>query len=150
MHSISKRISTLLSYTFTFTTTLLISIFIMSYTSRREVPECHFAVGSFSLRDERSRYISFSPQIDLSREFHPNVKQIFLYLRIIYGENSDMVWSNIVKRGDNKVLHDSYFNNYKIPLIAARKVMLELRGCIFPYVGQTSDVLYSRKELEIK
>jgi signal peptidase complex subunit 3 len=150
MYSISKRVSTLLSYTFTFTVTLLVSIFIMSYTSSQETPECHLAVSSYSLTGDHSRYISFSPSIDLTSQFHLNVKQIFLYLRITYGENSDMAWSTIVKRHGNKVLSGNYFNNYRIPPLNAKRALLELRGCIFPYIGQTRDILYAKKELDVK
>lgn len=151
MYCISKRLAALASHTLSFTTTLLAMIFILSHINKKEIPECDIRISSCVLDNSRTRYIYFSPNIDLSPQFHLNVKQIFVYLKMNYeASNSDMLWSTIVKRGENNKLHEYYYNNYAIPIVKPGKVYLELRGCIFPYIGQTSDVLYARKELNIK
>lgn len=151
MYCISKRLAALVSHTFSFTTVLLVMIFLLSHFNKREIPECNIRISSYALDNSRTRYTYFSPNIDLSPQFHLNVKQIFVYLRMDYDDiNSDMLWSKIVKRDDSKKLKDYYYNNYTIPIVKSGKVCLELRGCIFPYIGQTSDVLYARQELTIK
>lgn len=151
MYCISKRLAALVSHTFSFTTVLLAMIFLLSHFNRQEIPECNIHVRSYALDNSRTRYIYFSPSIDLSPQFHLNVKQIFVYLKMDYdGTNSDMLWSMIVKRGDSKKLSEYYYNSYTMPIVKSGKVCLELRGCIFPYIGQTSDVLYARRELTIK
>lgn len=126
-------------------------IFLLSHLNKKDVPECDIRISSYALDNSRTRYIYFSPNIDLSPQFHLNVKQTFVYLKMKYdGTNSDMLWSKIVKRGDSKKLSEYYYNNYTIPIVKSGKVFLELRGCIFPYIGQTSDVLYARQEITIK
>lgn len=151
MYCISKRLAALVSHTFSFTTVLLVMIFILSHINKKEIPECNIVIGSHALDSSRTRYIYFSPNIDLSPQFHLNVKQIFVYLKMDYeGTNSDMLWSTIVRRGADKKLHEYYYNNYSIPIVKPGKMHLELRGCVFPYIGQTSDVLYARQVLSVK
>jgi len=115
--------------------------------------------------------VSFVPNVDLSTQFTYNVKQIFLYLicRVDEKENGmesdsksvsdgssnnsnkkeNMVWSRIVRKESvEKVFNKVEKNNYVFSLGKGKKVTFELRGNVFPVVGQVKDVLYGEATYE--
>lgn len=86
--------------------------------------------------------VVFNPQADLTEYFHLNVKQVFLYLKMHHKRTSEIIWSRIVQRGDEKRFFNHVINNYRFfDIPDGTVVKFELRGCIFPYVGIVQDKL---------
>lgn len=86
---------------------------------------------------------SFYPNIDLSSQFNFNTKQIFLYLIARTGEREEMVWSKIVKNGESYKLNDLEKSNYSFSVGIDGPLLFELRGNVFPFVGQMKDIHYA-------
>lgn len=150
MYSIYQRGSALCTFVFNFTIVLLAIIFALSYTIKRELPASNLTITHNSFTNRNRNNIEFLPNIDLSSQFNLNVKQIFLYLKVNYDDqNSDMVWSSIVKRDNKKSFMKKCYRGYELPPITAKKVVFELRGCVFPYIGMVNDVLYEKKSVGV-
>lgn len=92
--------------------------------------------------DKNFKSMYFEPNIDLTPQFTFNTKQIFLYLTIRAGEKEEMVWSKIVRNGDEYRFFSKQASNYIFSAPELRTCELELRGNVFPYVGQILDVSY--------
>ena len=153
MYSIYQRGSSLCSYLFNFTVVLLALICALSYTQKTEIPKSNliFEGNSFIPKTNMNAVsfdIRFTPNIDLTNQFHLNVKQIFFYLIIHYDDtNSDIVWSTLVKRDTTKSFMKKEYQNYPLPMVKPGKYLFELRGCVFPFVGFVNDVLYEQKTI---
>lgn len=86
------------------------------------------------------------PNIDLTNDFKPGLKQIFLCAKLINGKNEEMVWSSIVKRTDNKKIMKRFYATYRIKtgVVGSR---FELWGNYFPYVGLITYKKFGEYEL---
>ncbi|RVD93069.1 Signal peptidase complex subunit [Tubulinosema ratisbonensis] len=144
MYSIRKRVSKLMTFTFNFTTGLLVLIFLLTSFYNPELPKV-----KVQLNNVRGPPFIFDLDINLTNQFHLNVKQIFLYMKINYDkENNDIIWSEIIKRSSKKVISKRVANNYVVAAPRSQKILFELRGCIFPFVGKIKDVLLYKEERE--
>ncbi|ELQ75389.1 Signal peptidase complex subunit [Trachipleistophora hominis] len=144
MHSVSSRIVALSSILFNATTILLFCICIFTYIADKRRAPCNLQIVSIQpvTTHNVGKNVVFNPQIDLREYFHLNVKQIFVYLRMHNKNNSEMVWSEIVKKNDSKRFYERLVNTYRFFDIAdGAKIRFELRGCVFPYVGIVQDKL---------
>ncbi|EPR78783.1 Signal peptidase protein [Spraguea lophii 42_110] len=147
MNTFSKRISHILNYTFYATIVLLILIYMSSLWYKRSTPTSNLTIKELSALTFPK--LVFNPDIDLSNQFNFNTKQIFVYLKMIYGPSnkySEMVWSKIIKADDNKLLKNDIYNNYKFSKEVRyfQNVTFELRGSILEYVGRNYDMLIKR------
>lgn len=141
MKNAQQRLSVLSNVFFNMTLCLLFAIFAFSYL--KGFPEVH-AEMELIRYNPRSEYkmLIFKPNLDLTPQFTFNTKQIFLYVVLDSGHKSEMVWSKIIKRGDDYILYTKQSNNYSFTGTKDNLIKLELRGNIFPFVGQMKDVHY--------
>ncbi|KAF9763667.1 Signal peptidase complex subunit 3 [Nosema granulosis] len=139
MHKASRRISFISSALMNPTLILLFSIFACSLLFVKPLPKANIQIKSLDASSYR-RILTFNPNVDLSDQFNFNVKQIFVYLRVIYPtKSSEILWSKIVQRGDVYKLVENVRSNYEIKGEVGRNVVLELRGNYFPFVGIIRD-----------
>jgi signal peptidase complex subunit 3 len=145
MKTILSRISAIMSCTFNCTSVLLLSIALTTRFYEQDTPKARLNILGYGQTNGLS-HVRFNPGVDLSGEFHPNLKQIFFYLRVVYGkelENSEICWSKIVRRNEPASFSDVLTNNYNFSrALVGDKVIFELRGCYFPYVGTIKDKAY--------
>lgn len=145
MHKLQKRFSFVFYGLFNPTLILLASIFILSLLYDKKELTTDIKVHSVETSGRR-RILRFSPNIDLTPQFNFNVKQIFFYLRVVYPTgSSEILWSEIVKRSDSKVFTKLVHSNYEIRGEVGVNAVLELRGCVFPFVGMIKDKLYGKR-----
>lgn len=152
MHSIKERNSFLFSTIFNLTSLFLFLISLLSIFYRQELPKNNFKITKLEPKTTEyfERYINFNPNIDLTKNFHLNVKQIFLYVKMINKNRIEMIWSDIIKKNDNKKIFKNLRNNYRFFEIEKNdKIVFELRGCVQPYVGLIEDQLFGRIEYTI-
>ncbi|KCZ82493.1 hypothetical protein H312_00151 [Anncaliia algerae PRA339] len=143
MHSIRKRFSKLTTYNFNFTTMLLVLIFLLTHFYDPALPK-----AELSLNNVMGPPFTFDLKVDLTNQFHLNVKQIFLYLRINYNDvNNDVIWSEIIKKNDDKLVVRKAWNNYIVAKPNSAQLTYELRGCVFPYVGKIKDILLATQKM---
>lgn len=146
MHKSLKRISFISSAIFNPTLVLLFSIFACSLLFVKPLPKANIQVKGLDASGYR-RILTFSPNVDLEDQFNFNVKQIFVYLRVIYpSKSSEILWSRIVQRGGKYKLNEVVRSNYEIKGEVGRNVILELRGNYFPFVGIIRDFSFGSTE----
>lgn len=146
MHKLQKRFSFVFYGLFNPTLILLSSIFILSLLFDKTNLKTNIKVHSVETSGRR-RILTFNPNIDLSPQFNFNVKQVFFYLRAVYPTgSSEILWSEIVKRSDNKKYIKFVKSNYEIRGQVGVNVTLELRGCIFPFVGIIKDKMFGKRQ----
>lgn len=105
--------------------------------------------------------IVFNPSIDLSSRFNWNVKQIFLYLCVIYDSNTDshtnsvkekkeeMLWWLIINgKKKSKNINSRFVNQISFGNLPD-DVTLELRGSRQPWVGKITDEVYFSKKFNL-
>lgn len=151
MKTARKRLSSLVSFIFNPTLVLLLAIFLSSFLVVKKPPAADLRVLEYKSYG-RNMVVSFEPNVDLSTQFNFNLKQVFVYLRATYPDmenGSEIVWSRIVRRGDEKRLSGVFRSNYDIAGDLSRRAVFELRGNYFPFVGIVRDVLFCRKEVSI-
>ncbi|KAM0675755.1 Signal peptidase complex subunit [Gurleya vavrai] len=145
MHKTIPRFQAICSVTFNATVVLLHILAITTFLTQPSLPKCSLEIVDF-VNGERSAKVKFKPNIDLSSQFNPFLKQVFVYLKIVYGnDNEEIVWSKIVKRSDLKKLHYTVENTYsfRFPMLKDN-IYFELRGNHFPFVGSIQDKLYAK------
>lgn len=123
---------------------LLISIFVSSYLTQNNNVKSSIAIdwvtpnGSFKMA-------RFYPNLDLTKQFDFNTKQVFLFVVAKTKASDRMIWSKIVKNGDNykffDIVHSSGFEAQP-----GEKVKFLIGGNVFPYVGQLRIVHYGETE----
>lgn len=141
MKNTISRISSFSSALFHCTLGLLISITIVSYLIG--TPEVSSDIQITRISPGNSyRICEFIPNVDLRPQFNFNTKQIFLYLVMKESNRSEMIWHKIVKNGEKynfiETLRSIPFSTTK----GNNTFDFELRGSIFPFVGQMKDVKY--------
>lgn len=144
MKNTMERFSTFSTALFSTTLGLFFAIFLYSYLNPR--PQIHGDISIPWISDTKASYkaLRFIPNIDLGSQFTLNTKQIFLYLILKdkISNKEEMVWSKIVQNGDNYKLNDICRSNYIFTGNNRNIYEFELRGNIFPFVGQLLDVGY--------
>ncbi|EOB12975.1 signal peptidase complex subunit 3 [Nosema bombycis CQ1] len=144
MHLAHKRASFVFSSLFNPTLILLFSIFVCSLLFVKPLPKANIQVVSLDASTYR-RVLTFNPNVDLNNQFNFNVKQIFVYLRAIYpSRSSEILWSQIVRRCDPKILKGVVKSNYQIKGEVGKNVILELRGNYCPFVGIIRDFSFGQ------
>lgn len=142
MHKSFKRMSFIGSSIFNPTLVLLFSIFACSLLFVKPLPQAKIQVQSLDVSGYR-RVLTFNPRVDLGDQFNFNVKQIFVYLRVVYPSgSSEILWSRIVQRGAKYNLNETVRSNYEIKGEVGKNVVLELRGNYFPFVGVIRDFTF--------
>lgn len=132
---------------FNSTLTLLFMIFLYSYLNPR--PECTANPTITWISNSTASYksLKFIPNIDLTNQFTLNTKQIFLYMTVkdlINKGKEEMVWSSIIRNNGEYKLFNPLMSNYIFTGNFLNKYEFEIRGNIFPYVGQLFDVSYGK------
>lgn len=147
MKRFPQRLMTFLSLTFQACSTLAFVIFM--YTElfvKNPKLDCKPTVDLFGTTMNKC-YMRFTPNVDLTKLFHFNTKQVFLYATMTTGEQHEMCWSRIVQANDPKEFFKIVNNNYpfgiKEGMNSFDKIKFELRANLFPYVGKMKDVLLS-------
>lgn len=150
MKNTYNRISYFSTILFNSTMVLLFVIFAISFVSKPGLARANIKVLKLEGRGEY-KSLKFEPNVDLSSQFTFNTKQIFLYLTCKVGENEQMAWSKIVSNGSNYGLFESQNSNYSFTVQpGADSVVFELRGNVFPYVGQMKDVSFGTLVYKLK
>ncbi|KHN69060.1 hypothetical protein M896_100440 [Ordospora colligata OC4] len=152
MKTASKRLAALASYAFNPTIVLLLGVFVFSYMVPKSLPESSLKIIEYKSHG-RSQVVFFEPKIDLSSQLHFNLKQIFVYVRAVYGGRSDraeIIWSRIFERqSEKKELTKVFRSTYEVVGNLTDDPTFELRGCYTPYVGIVEDVLFCKTEVKI-
>lgn len=142
MKNTQKRLFTFFSIVTNATISLLFLITAISYLFPAPLLSADLKV-SWASPKSGLRVCQFQPSIDLSQQFKFNTKQIFLYLYAKSGDKEEMVWSKIVKNGDNYKLFGVEKSTYLFSIMGKNFTEFELRGNIFPFVGLLRDVHYA-------
>jgi signal peptidase complex subunit 3 len=132
------------SVSFNATLALLFTIFAISYLSPSPKLTAGLRIDNYKNNMEY-KVLYFYPNIDLSSQFNFNTKQIFLYLtyKTKTGNKQEMVWSKIIKNGDKYSLFNKEASNYIFTGDQhIKECIFELRGNIYPYVGQLKDISF--------
>lgn len=124
---------------------LLLAIFIASYFYSIPQVTADLRVGWVS-PNKNYKVCQFFPNIDLTPQFNFNTKQVFLYLVAKTPEKQEMVWSKIVKNGEKYKFFESEKSNYIFSVGGDGHISFELRGNMFPFVGQLKDIHYGSFE----
>ncbi|ADM12222.1 uncharacterized protein Eint_090930 [Encephalitozoon intestinalis ATCC 50506] len=151
MKTAGKRLSALVSFTFNPTVILLLSVFLFSFFVTKAPPVSDLRIREYKAYG-RTQVVLFEPSIDLSSQFHFNLKQVFVYVRAIYGgrtDKSEIIWSRIVGWNDPQKLRGVFRSTYDIAGDLSDKPCFELRGCYFPRVGWVKDILFCKTAVEI-
>ncbi|ORD95024.1 hypothetical protein ECANGB1_1713 [Enterospora canceri] len=147
MKNISIRVSTFFSYLFQSTTTMCILLFLATLVLKKDQIKANPTITTFGHKANNC-YMRFSPNIDLTKEFNMNTKQVFLYVVCVTGSKHEMVWSKIVEESSRKKLYDLVRNSYRFrirgDISAYDAIYFELRGSVFPKIGKMEDKLYAR------
>ncbi|KAM0680533.1 Signal peptidase complex subunit [Glugoides intestinalis] len=143
MKSTYKRLFTFFSIVTNATVFLLFLITVLSYLFPAPPLSADLKVSWVSPNKHTVRVCQFQPSIDLSQQFNFNTKQIFLYLYAKSGDREEMVWSKIIKNGDNYKLFGIEKSTYLFSIAGKNFTEFELRGNIFPFVGLLRDVPYA-------
>lgn len=146
MKNTLSRVSTFSSILFNTTLGLLFCIFLASYLNPGYPVSSNLKISWIS-PNPNFKSLRFEPNIDLTPQFTFNTKQIFIYLVLRTQEDSgnlkeEMTWSKIVKNGDNYKLFEMEKSNSIFSGSLTGGYEFELRGNIFPYVGQLRDISY--------
>lgn len=142
MKNTANRISAFTSVLMNCTIALLFSIFLVSYLYGSPKISADLQVDWVS-PNRSFKMCRFIPNIDLTPQFYFNTKQVFLYLVTKSSNKQEMVWSKIIKNGENYKLTERLQSNYIFSETEnGGKYEFELRGNIFPFVGQLKDVYY--------
>ncbi|KRH94464.1 Signal peptidase complex subunit [Pseudoloma neurophilia] len=152
MHTNTQRLFTISSILFNAVTILLFVTSLLSYVYEKQPSVSNLKIVSLQpfSSEFKGRNIILNPQTDLTDVFHLNVKQIFLYVKMIAGDKKEMIWSQIVQKNDIKNIDKSFVNNYRFfEIPKGTNVSFELRGCIFPFVGLTKDKLFSKTTYKV-
>ncbi|TBT97327.1 putative signal peptidase [Hamiltosporidium magnivora] len=147
MHTVGSRASACLGFIFNATTALIAMVGLVGFLLQRSPPNSEFKVLKYQpYMTLTSQSFTFIPNIDLKEEFNPNLKQIFFYVKVVFGknkENSEMIWSKIVTRKDEKKFFEAIKSNYRLSNLESYETLdFELRGCYFPYVGMIRDICF--------
>lgn len=133
---------------FNSTLVLLFAIFIISYWLPQPPVSANLRIISYS-KNSDLKTLTFDPSIDLAPHFNFNTKQIFLYLTCKCSSgNEEMVWTKTIKNGDNYKIFGKQWNNFRFTADGKPDCIFELRGNIYPYVGQIKDVHYGKLKVE--
>lgn len=142
MKNTFSRISSFSSVLFNCTIGLLIAMTIISHFIGTPKISSELQVTRISSGNSY-RICEFIPNIDLKPQFNFNTKQIFLYLVLKENNRSEMIWHTIVKNGGKynftEKLRSASFSTTK----GNDSFDFELRGSVFPFVGQLKDVSYA-------
>lgn len=145
MKNTISRITCFSSILMNCTILLLLSIFLVSYLF--PVPSITAELKIEWVSPNRSyKACRFSPNIDLSSQFNFNTKQIFLYLVAKTPNKQEMVWSKIIKNGEKCKFFEPLQSNSIFSTGENGLVEFELRGNMFPFVGQLKDLHYGNFE----
>lgn len=151
MKTAGKRLSALVSFTFTPTVTLLLAVFLFSFLVLKAPSAADLRIREFKAYG-KTQVVLFEPRIDLSDQFHFNLKQVFVYVRAVYGERpdkSEIIWSRIIERSSAKKLSGMFRSTYDVVGDLMDRPTFELRGCYFPRVGWVRDVLFCKTDVSI-
>ncbi|KAI5148927.1 signal peptidase complex subunit 3 [Enteropsectra breve] len=148
MQSTWKRASVFASKLMNGFMALGFAIFLVSYLSGGSNVSANLKILRFESKYGTS-ILSFQPNVDLTPEFKFNTKQIFLYLTYRNENEEKMVWSKTVKKGDNYRLFQKEISNTATNIKPGLHPVLELRGNIYPMIGQMRDVGYGKVDVKI-
>lgn len=146
MKNTLSRASTFFSILFHTTLGLLFCIFLASYLNPGYPVSSNLKISWIS-PNPNFKSLRFEPNIDLTPQFTFNTKQIFLYLTLRTKQSNgelkeEMVWSKVAKSGDDYRFFGTEKSNYIFSGSQTGDYEFELRGNIFPYVGQLRDISY--------
>ena len=141
MKNTKSRVYNFFGVTFNMTAVLLFVIFIISYLRPAPGIASKPTIARYESRGEY-KFLIFSPNIDLTPQFTFNTKQVFLYLTCKSSNKEEMAWSKIVTAKDNLRLFERVKSNYIFTGSRDRSARFELRGNVYPYVGQMVDLYY--------
>lgn len=147
MKNIQGRVSNFFGVLFNMTLVLLFAIFAVSYITTTPALSANMKLLRYDTRSEY-KVLVFEPNIDLKPHFTFNTKQIFLYVILHSPDKSEMVWSRIVKNGGKYGLFGKETSNYVFTGSRDKKARFELRGNVYPYVGQMKDIHYGYLETQ--
>ncbi|AFN83753.1 hypothetical protein EROM_091370 [Encephalitozoon romaleae SJ-2008] len=151
MKTAGRRLNALVSFTFNPTVILLLAVFLFSFFVAKAPPVSDLRIREYKAYG-RTQVVFFEPSIDLSSQFHFNLKQIFVYVRVIYGgkaDKSEIIWSRIIGWNDSKKLIGVFRSTYDIAGDLSDNPCFELRGCYFPRVGWIRDILFCKTDVKI-
>lgn len=148
MKNTYNRISTFLTILFNSTLVLLFAIFIISYISPPYPAHSNLKILRLDGHGDH-KVLFFEPNIDLRPQFTFNTKQIFLFLTCRSNDKEEMVWSKIVKNGEEYALFSKQINNYSFSCKPDQEYEFELSGNIFPYVGQMLRIDYGTVKIKL-
>ncbi|KAI4292721.1 signal peptidase complex subunit 3 [Pancytospora philotis] len=147
MKNIQSRVSNFGNVLFNMTLGLLFAVFVLSYIQGLPDVAADMQVVRYNHKNHIKSLI-FRPNVDFSQQFKFNTKQIFVYAVLQGSGKSEMVWSKIVRRGDAYALFDKQYSNYTFAGSNDNAARFELRGNVYPYVGQMKDVHYGFLDLK--
>ncbi|CAD27069.1 hypothetical protein [Encephalitozoon cuniculi GB-M1] len=151
MKTAGRRLSALVSFTFSPTVILLLAVFLFSFFVTKAPPASSLRIREYKAYG-KTQVVLFEPSIDLSSQFHFNLKQIFVYVRVLYGGRSDrseVIWSRIIGWSDAKRLTGVFRSTYDIAGDLTDSPCFELRGCYFPRVGWIRDILFCKTDVRV-
>lgn len=152
MQSCHTRFFYICSVSFNAVTILLFAISLLSFVYEKNPKSSSLKIESLQplTSKYRERHIVLNPETDLTDVFNLNVKQVFLYVKMINGDKKEMIWSKIIQKDDKKQISKSFINNYRFfDIEKGTKLKFELRGCIFPHVGLIKDKIFSETDFYV-
>lgn len=152
MHTCNIRFFSVFSILFNASTILLFAVSLLSFLYDKDPHHSFLKIESLQpvTTEYRERHIILNPNTNLTDVFHLNVKQVFLYVKMINGDKKEMIWSKIIKKHDKKQILDPVANNYRFfEIEKGTNLKFELRGCIFPHVGLTKDKIFSEATFHV-
>lgn len=141
MKDVQSRVTNFFGVLFNMTVILLFAIFVVSYITTTPALKANMKLLRYEPKSEY-KILFFEPNIDLTPHFTFNTKQIFLYVVLASPDKSEMVWSKTVRNGERYDLFVKERSNYVFTGSNVKKALFELRGNIYPYVGQMKDIHY--------
>lgn len=136
MHDTSMRLQHFGSHLFNATVVLLGILASMYHILSPKSPSLNLSITSL-------KPFQFRPEIDLSSEFKPGLKQIFIYAKYKTNKSEEVIWSRIIKRSDEKKIDENLTVTYRNYEAVRGELIIE--GCLFPYVGMIKFKEYGRK-----
>lgn len=126
MHDTFTRLQTFSTSLFNSTVILLSILAVMHHVYIPKIPKITAEITSIAP-------LSFNADIDLTNEFVPGLKQIFLCAKYKNGSNEEMLWSKVITRKDEKIIRGNIICDYRSYLDVKGVFMIE--ACLYPYVG---------------
>ncbi|ORD95830.1 hypothetical protein A0H76_2683 [Hepatospora eriocheir] len=94
----------------------------------------------------KTGYGKINPNVDLTPLFrHWNTRQVFILCNAVTKNNTEMIWSEIVKRDMDYEIFKPISTNYQFSIDLDDPTLgFELKATVYPYVGALRTISISR------